>query len=102
MNKILSALLVAAMLLPMLAGCGGQWREIPPPIGEEVYLGQLDRYEIDDNDAEWGVISIDMPPYSVSFRADAEINSETTKPGAWLSFSLDGNIAYNVRLAVIV
>jgi len=93
-------LLIAMMFLPLFAGCGQDWREIPPPIGEEVYLGQLDRYETDDKDAEWGVISIEMPPYSVSFRVNAEINSATTKPGAWLSFSLDGNIAYNVRLAV--
>ena len=100
MKRILSTLLLTAFLLSLLAGCGLSWREIPPPDGEEVLLGQLDRYEIDDKDAEWGVISIDVPPYSVSFPANEEINSETTKPGAWLSFSLDGNIAYNVRLAV--
>jgi hypothetical protein len=99
MALLMAMLLLTALLLPLLAGCS-QWREIPPPDGEEVYLGQLDRYEVDDKDAVWGVISIDETPYSVSFRANDEINSDITKPGAWLSFSLDGDIAYNVRLAV--
>lgn len=101
MKKYL-ALLLAASILIAYAGWNWHWREIPPIDGEEVYLGQLDRYETDDKDREWGVISIDVPPYSVHFRADEEFNSETTRPGTWLSVQLDGDYAYNIRLAVIV
>jgi len=102
-KKILAALLLAALLLDMFSGCYFCGREIPPSeLGEKAFLGQLDRFEVDGNGAEWAVISIDAPPYSVSGSANEEINSETTKPGAWITFSLDGDYAYNIRLAVIV
>ena len=100
MKRILAALLFAALLLTAYAGWEYYWREIPPADGEEVYLGQLDRYEMDDQDREWGVISIDVEPYTVNFRVDEEFNSETTRPGTWLSFQLDGDYAYKIRLAV--
>ena len=107
MKKLLAALLLAALLavlmLPMLAGCGNRWRKIPPSeYGETVVLGQLDRFEEDEDGTEWGVVSIGASPYSASFRANEEFNSEATKPGTWLTCALDGDYAYNIRLAVIM
>ena len=102
MKKILALLLLAALLLSASAVWNYYWRKIPPPEGEDVYLGQIDRYETDDLEREWAVISIDFSPYSVSCPANEEINSETAKPGAWVNFSLDGDFPYQVRLAVFV
>jgi len=100
-KRILAVLLLAAILLTMFAVCGDQWREISPSeYGEVIAAGQLDRFEVDEKDVEWGVISINTVPYTVDFRANEEFNCETIQPGTWLSFSLDGNSAYNVRLAV--
>ena len=102
MKKFLALLLLATLLLAASAGWDYYWREIPPTDGEEVYLGQLDRYETDDQDREWGVISIDVEPYTANFRSNEDTNSGNTKPGTWLSIQLDGNYAYNIRPAVIV
>ena len=102
MKRILALLLLAALLLAASAGWNCYWREILPPEGEEVYLGQLDRYEMDDHDTEWGIVSIDVEPYTVNFRSNEETNSGNTKPGTWLSVQLDGDYAYNIRLAIIV
>jgi len=83
----------------MLAACGQGW--LPPPEhGDTIVLGQLDRFEADDKDVEWGVISIDNAPYSVNFRSNEEFNSETTIPGALLAFALDGDYAYHIRPVV--
>ena len=100
MKRILAALLFAALLLTAYAGWNYYWREIPPADGEEVYLGQLDRYEEGDDGTEWGIVSIDVEPYTVNFRSNEETNSGNTKPGAWLSIQLDGDYAYNIRPAV--
>jgi len=97
---LMVAVLLGGLLLVAFAGWESYWREIPPPEGEEVYLGQIDRYERDDLDREWAVISIDFSPYSVSCRANEEINSETMRPGTWVCFSLDGDYPYEVREAV--
>ena len=96
----LASLLVVALFLTAVAGWKYYWREIPPAEGEEVYLGQIDRYEMDDLEREWAVISIDFSPYSVSWRANEEINSNTVRPGTWVCFSLDGYYPYEVREAV--
>ena len=96
----LASLLVATLLLTACAEWKSCRREVPPIEGEEVYLGQIDRYEIAEDGTEWAVISIDFSPYSVSCPANEEINSETAKPGAWVNFSLDGDYPYNVHEAV--
>jgi len=102
-KRILAVLLLAALLLTMSAACGDQWREIPPSeYGEVIIAGQLDRFEVDDTGVEWGVISIDIAPYTVNFRANEEFNSETMMPGTELAFALDDNHAYNICLTVIV
>jgi len=99
---IMIVVLLGGLLLPAFAAWEWYWTEIPPPEGEEVYLGQIDRYEMDDLDREWAVISIDFSPYSVSCRANEEINSDTARPGTWVCFSLDGDYPYEVREAVFV
>jgi len=102
-KKILAALVLVALLLTaFIVRWDYYWREIQPPDGEEVFLGQVDRYEIDDNDREWVVISFDAFPYSVSCPANEEINSETASPGTWVCFSLDGDFPYQVRVMVFV
>ena len=101
MKRILAVLLIAVLLLILMCGCNG--REIPlGEFGEKILLGQLDRFEEDGNDAQWAVISIGEEPYSVSLPANAEINSETVGPGAWINVFFDGDYPYRMCLAVVV
>lgn len=95
MKRILAALLLAALLLPLMAGCNRE-------NGEKEILGQLDRFEEDDEGAEWAVISISEPPYSVNFPANEEINSEMSGPGTWITVVLDSesNVC-DMRIAVL-
>ena len=57
-----------------------------PPVSMPV-MAQVDRFEEGGDGEWWAVVSIDGPPYSLSFPAENDF--EDLRPGDWVILTLD-------------
>lgn len=101
LKKCFIVALIAALFNVLLCGCKHNNNQASlNEFGDKVLLGQLDRFEIGEDDSEWAVISIDVEPYSVGLPATEIINSKTVKSGVWVNVYFDGDHPHQMRLVV--